>query len=237
MRLLHQFISDAHDCAYLPGRQALLEYTYALSLSAHEYEELMNRGYRKFGMAFFRPVCEGCQECRPVRVPAAQFKPDRSQRRAWKRNQDLEVRFARPQVDAQRLDLYTRYHHAQALRKHWPEQRIDVDEYSASFIYNPVPSVEITLWENEKLLAAVLTDITPNVVSGIYHFYDPEYAQRGLGTYCMLQTIELARRLEKTWTYFGFYVRGCSSMEYKARFHPCEIMGTDGVWRALNSPI
>ena len=231
MRIVHQFVTEPHACAYLPDRTAALEYSFARRLEPAEYEELMNRGYRKFGALFYRPLCEGCRECRPLRIPVERFQPDRSQRRAWKRNQDRSIRLAAPSVDAQRLDLYHRYHAAQAERKGWPEKEKDPDEYAFSFVRNPVPAVEISMWDGETLRAVVLTDVTPNVVSGVYHYYDPALAERGVGTYCMLHTIELARELGKPYAYFGFYVEGCGSLAYKARFRPCEIMDVDGVWR------
>jgi len=234
LRVLHQFVADPHACAYLPEQEAALEYSYAPWLTAQEYEDLMNRGYRKFGAMFFRPVCESCQECRPIRIPVDRFQPDRSQRRAWKRNADLRVELARPTVDGRRLDLYHRYHQAQSERKGWPETERDRREYEQSFVHNPVPAVEITLWEEAALRAVVLTDVTPNVVSGVYHYHDPELAERSLGTYCMLQTLELARRLGKPYAYFGYYVRDCGSLAYKARFRPCELLHPDGVWRSLS---
>ena len=67
------------------------------------------------------------------------------------------------------------------------------------------------------------------------HYYDPELYPAGVGTFCMLQTLELARRLEKRWAYFGFYVAGCGSLAYKARFKPCEIMGADGAWKSVET--
>lgn len=231
MRVLQRFTTEPHQCAYLPDRDSTLEYSYVASLTPAEYETLMNRGYRKFGRMLFRPICAGCRACRPLRIPIATFQPDRSQRRAWKRNADLEVRLAAPIVDAGRLELYERYHAAQAERKGWPEQDRSAEEYAQGFVENPLPAVEITLWEGETLRAVVLTDVTPNVVSGVYHYHDPALADRSLGTACMLHTLELARRLGKTWAYFGFYVAGCGSLAYKARFRPCEIQDENGVWQ------
>lgn len=231
MLVLQQIVTDPHPCAYLSDREATTEYSYAPLLKPQEYEDLMNRGYRKFGPLFFRPLCAGCQECRPIRIPAERFQPDRSQRRCWKRNQDLQIRVAPPSVDEARLDLFQRYHIAQTGRKGWDEHDKDAEEYAFSFVRNPIPAVEVTMWEGEALRAVLLTEVTPSVVSGIYHFWDPEHAHRGLGTYCMLHTLELARKLQKPWAYFGFYVAGCGSLEYKSRFRPCELMGPDGVWR------
>lgn len=235
MLVLQKFTSDDHECAYLPDRVSRLEYSYAPVLKAQEYEDLMNRGYRKFGALFFRPVCLGCRECRPLRVAVERFQPDRSQRRAGKKNERLEVRLAEPSVDEARLELYHRYHDAQAARKGWPEKDRDAEDYAFSFVQNPVPAIEISLWEAGRLVGIVLTDITPNVVSGVYHYYDPDLTARGVGTFCMLQTLELAKQLRKPWAYFGFYVAGCGSLEYKARFRPCEVMGPDGVWREFDS--
>src|SRR5438105_12016233 len=168
MLLLHQLVTDPHACAYLPDRAARLEYSFAARLSGAEYEELMNRGYRKFGALLFRPVCQACDECRPIRIPVERFAPDRSQRRAWKRNSDLTVVHGKPAADDQRLELYRRYHAAQAARKGWPYQEKSRADYLFSFVRNPVSSVEISLWEEDRLRAVVLTDVTPNVVSGVY---------------------------------------------------------------------
>jgi arginine-tRNA-protein transferase len=234
VRILERFVTFPQACPYLAGLEARFEFSIASRLTPEEYEDLMNRGYRKFGAQFFKPICDACQACRPIRVPVAAFAPDRSQRRALKSNADLEVRLGVPTVDDARLELYNRYHDAQAARKGWPEQAKDAAEYKDSFVRNPIPSVEITLWEKDALRAVILTEITPHVVSAIYHYHDRDFPKRALGTTCILQTIELARKLGKPWVYLGYYVRGSASMEYKSRFRPCEVLGTDGVWQAFD---
>lgn len=231
MIALETFTEGEDACTYLPDRPSRLEYTVVLRLSPEEYEEKMDQGYRKFGPLLFRPVCANCRECRPLRIPAAEFTPDRSQRRALKRNADLTVRFGRPTIDAVRLRLYNRYHAAQQERKGWDVAEKTADDYAFSFLYTPVPGVEVSVWEGSKLRAVALTEITPNVVSGVYHYHDPDLTDRSLGTFVVLQTIELARRLGKPWAYFGYYVSGCGSLAYKARFRPCELLDDDGIWR------
>ncbi len=231
MVILQQFTTEPHPCAYLPDETAELEYTVVARMSAAEYEAHVDAGYRKFGAFLFRPICATCRACQSLRIPVEGFQPDRSQRRAWKRNSDLEIRYAPPVVDAQRLDLYQRYHDARSAEKGWPEHDRDPKEYAASFVHNPIPGMEITLWEDDSLRAVVLTELTPNGVSGVYHYHDPDGAERSLGTACMLHTIELARKLSKKWAYFGYYVAECGSLAYKARFRPCEVLGEDGAWR------
>ena len=74
-------------------------------------------------------------------------------------------------------------------------------------------------------------DITPNTVSSVYHFHDPDCRDRSLGTFAIMQAIDLARRLEKRWVYLGYYVAGCASLSYKSHYRPCEILDSDGNWR------
>jgi arginyl-tRNA--protein-N-Asp/Glu arginylyltransferase len=233
MQVLQQFVSGPDVCHYLPDRDATQQYAEVAKLSPEEYESLMNRGWRKFGATLFRPICAHCSECRPLRIPIALFTPNRSQQRTWRKNSDLEVRYALPSVDAPRLDLYRRYQAAQTETKGWPEAERTARSYTRQFVQNLLPSVEISLWEGGILRAVVITDITPNCVSGVYHFHDPDCRARGLGTYTLLHTIELARRLEKPWAYFGYSVAGCASMAYKTRFQPHEILQPNGDWEQM----
>ncbi len=206
------------------------EYVRVSQIAPEDYERLMDAGWRKFGPMLFRPICRDCAECRPLRIPAAEFIPNRSQQRTWRKNADLEVRYAPPSADAARLDLYRRYQAAQSAQKGWPDTERTANSYKFQFVQNPLPCIEVSVWEAGALRAVVIADITPNIVSGVYHFHDPDSKSRGLGTFAMLHTIALARRLGKRWAYFGFYVAGCPSMRYKANFRPYEILGADGFW-------
>src|SRR5947209_1043620 len=113
MIVIHRFSHHSPSCSYLPDEQSTMEYELTPHISAEEYEERMNAGWRKFGMILFHPACASCQACRPVRILADRFQPDRSQARAWKRNADLRVAIAPPTVDDSRLALYRQYHAAQ----------------------------------------------------------------------------------------------------------------------------
>ena len=233
MQVLQQFISGPDTCHYLPDRDATQQYAEMAQLSPEEYERLMNQGWRKFGATLFRPVCDHCAECRPLRISTAEFTPDRSQQRCWRKNADLAVRCAPPTVDATRLGLYRRYQAEQSAAKGWPDAERTAQSYARQFVQNSLPSIEISIWESGTLRAVVITDITPSCISGVYHFHDPNCRLRGLGTYALLHTIELARRLEKPWVYFGYYVAGCASMAYKTRFQPHEILQPNGVWEKM----
>jgi arginine-tRNA-protein transferase len=233
MFILSHMLTDPHPCAYLPNQACTMEYALVAGLLPSEYESLMNKGFRKFGNLLFRNACKACSECRPIRIDVARFRPDRCQRRVIRRSEDLELEYGDPLVDEEHLDLYRRYHSFRSQTRDWPEQNRTVDEYASNFLDSQIPAIEIRVRDAGALRAVVLTDVTPNVLSGVYHYYDPEHVERSLGTFCMLQTIALAARMKKPWAYFGYYVAGCGSMAYKARFRPCEVMTAGGKWSEI----
>jgi leucyl-tRNA---protein transferase len=236
MKVLRMIRGEIESCVYLPSQRSQSEYRIVSELSDIEYEVLMDSGWRKFGAALHRPVCESCRACRSLRVNIETFTPNRSQRRTLQKNADLTVAIGPPYLDEERLDLYNRYHAAQEVRKAWPEITKTAQDYYYSFLHNPIPALEITVRDpRQALKAIVLLDVTPKALSGVYHYHDPEDRGRGLGTFGMLQALLLARHLEKPWAYFGFWVEGCPSLSYKTNFQPCELLGEDGVWRPYNT--
>lgn len=237
MLILRQFTTRPHACVYLPGRTAELEYSIAPLMDEAEYESLMNEGYRKFGMAFYRPICQFCSKCQAIRFPVRDFRPDRSQRRALKRNGDLEVRVAPPICDAQRLDLFRRYHFAQHVARQWPNDFESEQDYIARFVQSQIETTEISIWERGVLRGALITENTPNVISAVYHYYEPQCRARSLGTFLVLQCAQLALQSNRRWVYLGYYVAGCAAMEYKTHFKPTELLGTDGVWRRMEKSL
>jgi leucyl-tRNA---protein transferase len=233
MIVMHQFTEGPDTCAYLPQEESTLDYVYVAHLTPEEYEERMNAGWRKFGAFLFHPVCAACTACRSLRVLADQFTPNRSQQRALAACADLTLRIAEPTLDRQRFALYRRYHAFQKHSKGWPGGVDTSEDYAFNFVHNPIPSLEISIWEHSLLRAVILTDVTPHTISGIYHFYDPDLRDRSIGTFAILQTILLAQQLDKPYVYFGYYVAGCGSLSYKANFRPCEILDTNGVWQPM----
>ena len=118
---------------------------------------------------------------------------------------DLRVEFGQPEVDRARLSLYDRYHASQANRKGWQAEEIDADDYRLRFLHSTIPAVEVSIWDGDLLCAVALTELTPNTVSGIYHYHDPQRLDRSLGTFVILNVIELARQRGKPYAYFGYY--------------------------------
>ena len=228
---LYQLTTPPAACGYLPDQVWTLQYLFVAQASAGEYQDYLQAGWRRFGRAFFHPVCKACHRCLSLRVPVATFCPDRSQRRARKANADVELVIGEPEVTAEKLRLYDRFHEHQADEKGWPTHGPkDPADYAESFADNPFPAEEWCYYAGGRLIGVGYVDTLPDALSAIYFFYDPAERDRSLGTYNVLRVIDAAAGRGLPHVYLGYYVEGCGSLEYKARFRPNEVRGRDGTW-------
>lgn len=237
MEPLFHYVAPPSCCGYLPEQRWSLEYEYVARLTPAEYLGRMLDNWRRFGHMLFRPVCSSCTACRSLRVLVPRFQPDRSQRRCRQANEGaIELRIGKPSVTRAKLALYDRYHAFQADNKGWPEHAPrDSSSYGESFVHQPFPVEEWCYYLNGRLIGVgyvdVLTESPIGGFSAIYFFYDPRQRQRSLGTWNVLCLLEEAAKRRLPYVYLGYYVEGCGSMIYKARFKPNQLREKDGVWR------
>lgn len=233
MKTIAHFVSLPHQCSYLPDREASIEYERVASMSRAEYQQLMERSWRRFGHTIFRPVCRACNECRSLRVIVGQFQPNRSQRRVRKLNEGVvRLEIGVPSVCQEKLELYDRYHAYQSQCKDWPAHPPkDLSEYIAAYVDNPFHAQEYRYFLKDRLVAVGYVDALPNAYSAVYCFYDPSERGRSLGTWNVLSILEKAAQNSIPHVYLGYFVSGCMSLAYKANFIPNQIRGPDGLWR------
>jgi arginyl-tRNA--protein-N-Asp/Glu arginylyltransferase len=231
MIALHQLTTPPATCEYLPDQVWSLHYIFVRRASAAEYQARLETGWRRFGRAFFHPVCSDCTACQSLRVVVGAFEPDRSQRRARQANADVTVVIGEPEVTAEKLRLYDRFHAFQSGDKGWPAQDPkEPMEYVTSFVDNPFDTEEWCYYRDGRLVGVGYVDVLPDALSAIYFYYDPEERTRSLGTYNVLRIIDSAAARGIPYVYLGYYVKGCRSLEYKARFRPNEVLIGEG-WR------
>ncbi len=232
MRIALREVSPPSPCGYLPDRDWRMEHIRVESITAEEYQLLMERGWRHFGHWVFRPVCEGCQACQSIRIPVATFQPNRSQRRIIKANSGLiEPEFREPQVDEEAIDLFDRWHHHQTERKGWPEHESgNFASFHDSFVDQPFSVEAWYYYLDRKLVGIGFVDILPTALSAIYFAYDPAILPRSPGIWNVLRMIEEAKRRGIPHVYLGYWVEGCAIMEYKRKFLPAEILNPNGRW-------
>jgi leucyl-tRNA---protein transferase len=231
MKSVFVTISPPERCEYLRDRTRQLQYEVVAELTTAEYSARLLGGWRRFGRVLFKPVCPSCEMCQSLRVPVAEFQPDRSQRRAWKLNEGtLSLASATPSVTDEKLALHDRFHHYQQETKGWPDENAD---YHEMLVDNPIATEEWSFGLNGKLVGVGYVDQLPDGLSAIYFFHDPDERRRSLGTFNVLTLIDQARRRGLPYVYLGYYVAGCRSLEYKARYRPHDILRGNGNWQRV----
>ena len=226
------FLSAVSPCLYLPDRLSQLRYELVADLRPADYMQRMQQGWRRFGYELFRPECPSCRMCQSLRIPVATFRPNASQRRAWKHNQGgVTIRVGAPTLSRDRLDLWARFHRHGHDTKGWPASG---EEYPGTMLQNPFRTEEWTYYLGNRLVAVAYVDALPEALSAIYCYHDPTEKARSLGTFNILSLLAAARERELPHVYLGYYVAGCRSMEYKRMFRPNELLQADGTWKSFN---
>ncbi|MEM6370934.1 MAG: arginyltransferase [Myxococcota bacterium] len=234
-RLLKTWVADPSVCAYLPHQHSSMEYRLMVDVDPDELDKLLERGWRRFGPAYFRPKCRGCRECVPLRVPVADFKSSKQQRRCWNKRDRFSTELGTPQIDDERIELYDLWHADRAERRGWDGDRIDAVQYYHQFAFPHLSIRELSFRDAEtsRLVAVAIVDETPRAFSAVYTFHHPDYRAYSLGTLAILEQIECARRSNKPMVYLGYRVRDCASSVYKAKFRPHELMVR---WSEMDEP-
>ncbi|HEX2581315.1 MAG TPA: arginyltransferase [Dongiaceae bacterium] len=220
-------------CPYLPGRRERKLITELPTRQTEEtYTMLAIAGFRRTHYMAYRPACRDCNACVPVRIPIADFHPHRTHRRILNRNADLKCTLQPTRASVEYFHLFCRY-----MRARHPLSdmgNMNYGDFRAMLEEAPIPTLIVELRQADgQLLGACLTDIGLDGYSAVYSFYEPRQSVRSLGTYLILKSIAAVKEARLGYLYLGYWVPGSTSMAYKSRFTPLEVLTQDG-WRVRN---
>jgi len=225
------FITEAHPCSYLDDREARTAFVDpSVPISKNLASALNLQGFRRSGRYLYKTSCTNCSACQPLRVDVARFKPNKSQKRNWKKNSDIKT-LVKTSID---IDGTTRQNYYQLYEQYictrhnkgdmFPPDKDQFDSFIGQ-LYPFSKIIEFSIGGNIVMVA--LCDALEDGYSAIYTFFDPDFRERGLGVYSALWQIEHCSSLGLPYLYMGFWIEACDKMSYKSNYKPNEIFHTN----------
>jgi len=215
------FETVVDDCPYLDNQKSAS----ILVDPDHEVDKnlfsmLSRSGFRRSGEMLYSPKCPNCNACVSVRIPSAEFKASRGQKRVWRKNKDLHASIEAVRFEQEHFDLYYRYQ----LHRH-PDSSMcddDVSKYTGFIESSYSRSKFLCFHLDGKLIGISVLDQFDGGISAVYTFFDPVHSRRSLGTYAILYALKLAKAHEIPHVYLGYWVDGSEKMDYKRKFKPLQ---------------
>jgi len=235
------YVTAPQPCPYLEGRSERKLFTALPGDNAVRLNDALSKqGFRRSQNVLYRPSCAECNACLSARIRVADFEPNRSQKRAIRKNSHLRRDATSPWATEDQYGLFRRY--LDSRHSDGGMADMDIFEFAAMIEETPVKSrvVEYTAPPTEEdgrrvLTAVCLTDVLDDGLSMVYSFYDPDRVNDSLGTYIILDHVELARSAGLPYVYLGYWVPGSRKMGYKANFNSVEIY-KNGRWMNIGDP-
>ena len=230
------YVTAPQPCPYLDGRMERKLFTALQGDNAEKLNDsLSQQGFRRSQNVLYRPSCAECSACLSARIDVSAFKPSKTQKRVWKRNRDLERKATSPWASEEQYALFR--HYLDSRHADGGMADMDVFEFAAMIEETPIRSrvIEYSQREDDALIGVSLTDVLSDGLSMVYSFYTPDMSRRSLGTYMILDHIEIARDAGLPYIYLGYWVPGSQKMGYKSKFSGLEVY-LQGQWQKLEDP-
>jgi len=218
-------LSGQYQSAYLDNTSQSTHYKVIQNCTKAQCSALIERGWRRFGTMFFRPVCSDCHKCESLKIDVENFQYSKQARRTIKKASRFQIIVQDPILSNAHLELFKRYHDYMEALRGWDRQQVSPQNYYMSFVQGHGNfGKEVLYFDQNRLIGVDLIDLLDNGISSIYFYHDPEYRSYALGKYSIYHQIEYAKSLGLPWIYLGYYVAECQSLAYKNQYRPYYIL-------------
>ncbi len=220
------FVDISTSCPYGLHRMAVYHQAMFTSLDSGTMGRFLANGYRRNGNCMYNMRCPGCTGCVPIRLRPETFRPNRNQRRVWKKNSDLSVGVAPLTMADENLDLLDRF-----LKTRFPDGRSDAHSYYSGFFVTSITHCfEIRYRAGDRLVGVAVVDGSRQWLNAVYFYFDPDQGWRSPGTMNILYLVNFCRNHGIDFLYLGYWIEDVRAMRYKSAFRPHELL-IDGTWQ------
>jgi arginyl-tRNA--protein-N-Asp/Glu arginylyltransferase len=241
------FLTAPSPCPYLDGQFERKVFTHLVGDKAAEMNDLLTQGgFRRSQNIAYRPACETCRACVSVRILAQEFTASRNMKRVLQHNSDLVGHMHNAEPSTEQYSLFRSYLDARHRRGGMSDMTVldyammvedtHVDTKVIEYRRRG-PDTFITGKGQGELIAVALTDKMADGLSMVYSYFNPDFEERSLGTFMILDHIARARAMGLPHVYLGYWVNGSRKMNYKMRFMPQEHLGPKGWERYANEAV
>ena len=223
--LEHHLQNITAKCPYGLPHQAIYRMARFDVIPAEIMGLLLAAGYRRYGNTVYTMGCENCRSCIPIKLDPFEFLPNRNQKRCTKRNRDLTLARNPLTPDKEEIALLQSFFDSR-----YPGKNNRAGDYYAGFFLNSSGfSMEIRHYSAGELLGVSIIDSGRTWLNAVYFFFAPGSAKRSLGTFNIINLIDLCQEQNIHNLYLGYWIKESRAMNYKAAFLPHSIL-VDESW-------
>lgn len=227
------YTTTKYSCSYIDkmDAQSLVATPYK-SIKQSVFHDLIEKGFRRSGQYIYKPNCESCTACIPIRLVANKFLPSKTQKRIIKKHSYLRTKEAPLVFKQNHFELYRKYQNARHKVKN--EEQNDLDDYNDFLIKSNVQSKLMEFWDGDSLKIVSIIDLVNDGISAVYTFFDPDDRKVSFGTYAVTWLINWCKTQQLKYIYLGYWIGDCDKMKYKTNFKPYELY-IGGYWQENTS--
>lgn len=186
-----------------------------LTLLPVQLDEYLSRGWFRMGQNIFTTNFLSFKShfysAVWLRVVLDEYTPDNTELKLRKLNGRFTLQVGKASITPEKEELFGRYRENISFEASASLHQLLQGKVS----HNVYDTLEVTLYDDEKLIACGFFDLGMMSAAGITSFYDPAYRKHSLGKYLIYLKMNFCRDAGLRYFYPGYFVPGYPFFDYK----------------------
>ncbi len=225
----YSFYDIPVHCPYGLPKMAVYHQNRFATVDNESMATFFDRGFRRNGNIMYSMACPDCRACIPIRLKPGDFRPNRNQKRVWKRNRDVSVEMVPLRITGEKLSLLEKF-----LRLRYSSRENSALGYYSDFFINSLTNTREILYRiQNRLIGVALVDVGKDFLNGVYFYFDPDDHKRSPGTFNILYLLDFCQQHHIEHFYLGFLIKEIKAMSYKQNFRP-HYLRINNIWQRFD---